>query len=167
MKNSFFPVLIVLGLSSACYAQDNPTYRETVDYILRNIDGDDSVSGAKWRHSLAEEGRCKFSMVIDKYFTDGGRDYSRTTYNFSLSNFDPKGTKTESHVLYGEKVRIVTPEKEKTVKITKIPLEGCNRYCNGHDSKHWNVPIETDNPQKVSRAFSHLIKICGGKEELF
>lgn len=166
-------------------ANDDPSYEETVNFILEK-------TGVSWdykKQSISFPERCQ--MVVTARYTnnDDILDEIRK-YHIPLAEMDPSRTEIWERagsvfVKAKKAAKIISTEhtsffnyagltNEYGVKMNKLGstfkcYEG-QKYCVS-TYRESGISVFTFNPKdnlpRLDRAFKHLIKLCGGKEELF
>ncbi len=144
-------------LSLSAFADQASEIKEAFDFINDKI---------KNRHT-APKGKCDFPQRLEmtknpcelKYIGEGG---FTTIDFFNLKDFDPQSVKVSGGVVTSyttgrKKVvkqifAIYSPEFKKTKFLDHLDMAyGCG--------------VDTDAANRIKRAFTHMIKVCGGKSE--
>ena len=169
-----------------------PNYSETLDFILQKTGTKHNYSNSIFYQKMVEVDKCIFNLHEDNY-TDGNQSEikDRTTYTFDLRNFDPSRVIIRNNL---DKVVLFGFDNKEVVEVNyinfdhprgkyKTQYEMCREdkwegyrisknKCYSENGEFQNsVSIGTfDNQRnmpKLAKALTHMIKICGGKEELF
>lgn len=166
-------IILSLFLSTSLSAKDSPSYDETIEFVLRKLDTTDANSkenfSAKKNRKYVVDKRCEInvtSILIMK--SDDDLYHARTNYSLALSEFDPTRIEAKYDGAEGPYVRMRTLESVESIYIS------INYLPNHEDSSDKNysykvstVDLNTDEPERVVKAMKHLVRLCGGKEELF
>lgn len=179
----FIAASIILT-TSPVLAQNVPSYDETVAFIRSKVNMND---GQNRVFRFIENEKCTFtySLTLLVGFDDSPVEGSIDA-TFNLSDLDPSKIyfKPSSNPSFpdGGAVNIETREAKKSIRkdwkfydtrksLPAFITWNANNMCRRVDLED-NYSIGTINPQRdngprVARALQHLVKLCGGKEELF
>lgn len=189
--------IMALALTSvspnSALAEDGPSYNDTVSFLqeklnTRSRDGSDS-------EKFEEVSRCKFRIYSTTYTNTlhfqninppDNIKWSATVIEFSARDLDP----SRVAVNFETEVQFFTLENYKLIRkrsifydVPSAILEGYGKQgdfieCDlgmCHRDVYYRSAAELDsilspaneNAPRVRRAMEHLIRLCGGKEELF
>lgn len=138
-----------------------PSYNETLDYLKRWIshtvasDG----SGVYFKIDSDKKDRCVLRFEARSHGEDGKPTYT-TVHKVPLAKLDPQRTE------YDDKGVVLWCFEEQNCMPFSMDFHDGNR--SGGDAP-W-LPISGYDPDRngrISKAFNHLIEICGGHGELF
>jgi hypothetical protein len=182
MMKLFRVVAFILMSASASIAQGGPSYDETVQFIIQKSDnysraitvrGDNASSGGAIQYRFHEVRRCVFAVVG----TGRGwyRAYGKRTVvdwdseiTIDFSTLDP--SRAEFTDGNGDNyVRVRSSDDSKNIRSQNVG-RGSNHYRNDFMDHFADIyvkdPAQRNGP-KLEEAIKHLIRLCGGKEELF
>ena len=159
MKKS---LLLIALLAGTAYAE--PTKEETWDYIRRNLTssiGTDSRFGGSYYKYSFDKSSCVFQKVTED---KNGNHSIFTTYTINLADLDPNEVKAITPSSSDPWIIMGCRERKNCVHTkSSNPSDNRNDY-NGYED---GLSLDSDVPERVAKAFSHLIRLCGGKPELF
>lgn len=166
------------------HAQDGPSYNEALAFLRSKVDLN---YGNTKTIRLIENKKCNFTQKTTLLPGSDGSPVEQTfLQTFELSDFDPSKIEYRKSTNPGFPndglVTAATKELKKAVR-----FESTSYFQSKPSSKSWkrigsnlyrsvyqreDVTFHTlqpnhDNGPRVVRALQHLVKLCGGKEELF
>ncbi|MBF0316645.1 MAG: hypothetical protein HQL04_00590 [Nitrospirae bacterium] len=167
-------LVLVFGLSPVVLGEDKPTKKETIAFIQEKCDNLKIAENITSRVYTDEKDDCTFVVEVKHI----GQSYRK--YIFHLKEMDPGVIKNgfdPLFVLYTDFVNTGVilgskeekKERKKAVKLIKM----------SYDDNKQEVVTETNqeevtficnsekSAEKVGKAMSHLIGLCGGKADLF
>jgi hypothetical protein len=179
MKITIF-VAFFLASASAVFAQEGPSYEETLRFLNSKVDLNRGTS----TNRLLENDRCDLVLrITNEANYKGRRQDDLINHYFDLSDLDP------SRIFYEESsfrpgeglVWIHTKENRDLIIQEQIfyressasPGYTCQSSgeCRSRISVSYIViqtlPPNNDNGPRAARALQHLVRLCGGQEELF
>lgn len=168
--------MIVICIAVNACSDGNPSYKETIDYIS---------SKTKTKHGVIEHeiefpAKCKMRQR-ETVYTNNGKISSYDYNEVDIKFLDPSKVK----IRYEVDLLLITTGYNEAVKKTfyakleyydyllKNPNFKCGKNLCQKDSTYTsdlsiiNFDSALEYAPKLKRAFEHLIKLCGGKEELF
>lgn len=151
-------LLLLFVMATPILAQDDPSYADTVEYILGRTDvstsgGGDGITYRTW---ISFPSRCQI-VVSRTYLKSNGNIDGHFEKQFDLEDIDPSEIDTNKNG-----VRLLTRERQNSIE-EKDLTQGYSSYT---DYAYVAVNRQ-DNIARVARALAHLTRLCGGKEELF
>ena len=179
--SKYFLIAWVALVGSVAQAQDGPSYEETVGFLKKKIDVTTNIHYQTL--DFPENCVAQIQLRKRKYGESGAFTSTQTA---QLDTLDP------SRIYSDDGIEVGAREREKVVQyrgewkfrsLSDIrewfqiieSQKGCsegNLMC--HDTyliDHFAIsnvlPPEEDNKPRVVRALKHLIRLCGGEEELF
>lgn len=190
MKLKYILAALVVALGSLAQAQDGPSYEETVSFLVSkvNIRSGDQNYYKSYRFEELES--CRFLYAADNFSTEGPNrtEYSQaqkiitSTAEIDFSELDPTTNEISSH---GVHVRSREGRNVISIQTTFFPAYydyaaaarekevrcrsdgSCLEPASYFDRATFYTFDANNNAPRVSRALEHLIRICGGREELF
>ena len=178
-------ILAFLGLTAlttfSAHALEGPSYDDTVSFLASKL----NVSNNKYTQEISYPERCV--MKVDYYARRFRKEdflKFRSIYLIPLEKMDPSNTPT-IHARENKEVieltGIVTSTKRNSIEkyyrdYGSDPDLSCDPkqlkcvWATDYDDYFWFSLVlspEEDNNPRVLKAMSHLIRLCGGKEELF
>lgn len=161
LRNVLAACLICVGSFAAA---DGPSYEDTLDFIIGKIATTPSA-GISFR--LYSPERCVLKTDEIWYDSSGSRTslYQRVV---RLSDLDP--TRVEYHSASSDVVHAHTRDNLMTVEDIHQQLDSSvygDSYRRASNDFFVRVRDPQQNTDRVVRALSHLIRVCGGEEELF
>lgn len=175
----YIPALALFFVATSVLAE--PTKQETINFIQNktNLVWTDNKSGKRDKKEKISISDCSITHVTHYYLADGQPTYKKIA---ELKHFDPTLTKFDKY----NTVNIYTREHLKKVDEYVEATDDFdfkqyvkwgykhNKQSNTLSHKNYSYSIltyvlspEEINGPKVLKAFNHLIKLCGGKGELF
>lgn len=148
MKLSIFAALF-LASASTSFAQDNPSYEDTVGYILDRT----NQSYPTWRQSIQFPENC-----VLRYRSIYPDDPWLNVSTLDLGDLDPATVQSRNSK---NDIFLIGRERREVIHF---------RNSNGSQGTKSNLQIfvrDGAEATRVGRAFQNLIRLCGGKEELF
>lgn len=190
-------ILIAAAFASAqlpmgALAQDGPSYEETVEFIQAKTLVTEEHDESSYVHQIQETNHCQFVLLSRQVGTKETDDWrlgpiGNERLFFDLSEFDPSRVEIDrwTVTINSRENQNVTIYEHEVLPENFANFKACisgksdfanyqkeDRSCRMHQ-KEWgsSVAIQTfdaeTNAPKLQRAFQHLIRLCGGKEELF
>ena len=179
-------------LPTMALAQDGPSYEETVEFIQAKTMVTEEHDESSFVYQIQETNHCQFVLLSRQVGTkenDAWRlgPIANERMFFDLSEFDPSRVEINRwHItINSTENRNVTAYEHEILPESFANFRACisgesdfanyqkeGRSCRMHQ-KEWgsSVVIQTfngdTNAPKLQRAFQHLIRLCGGEEELF
>lgn len=175
-----FAILAATVLGVQVSASDRPSYEETTGFLASKL----NVNSGKYIQRISYQEKCVMKVTYDwKEFDDRGFKFF-STYLVPLAKMDPSETVTV-HARENQKViqnlslikfanrRALDSYSGDYGDDKRLSCDGHALECRWeyeHSDYFWFpmiLPPESDNRPRVLKAMQHLIKLCGGKEELF
>lgn len=174
---SFFASVFLAAASAQ--AQDGPSYEETVKFIQNKVSNHNYDQNQK----LNFPDRCIVVKTVSATSYSQTEGWVTVESKVDLSTLDPsRVTLVDGGVAATarENRKVVTHEYIKRFNNhsdfdrNKVPSENCarsrltcSRLNKGPYISVYVIDPVQDNRPRMARALSHLIKLCGGTEELF
>ena len=152
-------------MGSVAQAQDGPGYEETLNFLHEKL----NLQSSSDLQKLVQNKKCEFSIVIETLCC-GVSVGNIETYTFKIKYFDPSKVKFYQDSVrdfYGETV--IQTIKNKRVVNWSSRNPGYDPLSKRLSRAIFRLvrPPQSDNGPRVVRALKHLIRLCGGQEELF
>ena len=155
---------LLISFGSMVQSQSGPSYEETVRFIMERVNTSNE-------YRLSETSRCNFE------FTDFGQSFNTgTAPNYvswvNLNRLDPSRVEAQLR----QRHAIVRMHATSSSIAIERRIDRVNRNQSVIRSERINsedfffVQVDRDHRNsapRVVRAFEHLIRVCGGREELF
>jgi hypothetical protein len=191
MSVKYIIAVLVTCSASIAHAQDGPSYEETISFLTSKVNVTRNLSGDTYNTYRFEElERCVFSYASDQFMTDGPNGTQYTTarrqvtsdVEIDFSELDPSSTEVSSG---GIDVRTREGREVISYRTSFHPAfwdyaaasreddvtcrsDGtCFERRAYFDGASFNTFDASNNAPRVASALTHLIQICGGREELF
>ncbi|KJU83853.1 hypothetical protein MBAV_003941 [Candidatus Magnetobacterium bavaricum] len=166
-------VVLVFGWTLTAWGKDNPTKKETIAFIQEKCDNLKITEDVTSRVYPDENDDCTFIVKIT-----GAQSYRK--YIVPLKEMDPGAIKNgfdTSLGMYTDFINIGViltsreDKKEKTKPVKAITVSYDDKKQERKtEENHEDVTFTCNterSAEKVGRAMSHLIVLCGGKADLF
>ncbi|MBF0606055.1 MAG: hypothetical protein SFH39_15230 [Candidatus Magnetobacterium sp. LHC-1] len=168
-------VALMLYCSAAAFAEDKPTKKETIAFVQERCDNMKIANNVRSRVYLDEKDDCTFIVEITNQFGQLQRKYV-----VPLKEMDPAMVKNGVDpilVIYTDFVNVGVQlnskedkkEKKKSVKAIHVSYlddkQGIKKEANEESAIF--ICNSENSAEKVGKAMSHLIELCGGKADLF
>jgi len=155
VKKPTYYAMLILTLSGPALAQEGPSYDDTVSFIRDKIE-------TKIHSFEVDKKTCGISI--------SSKDQLQSEiFSFSLADVDPSEIRTNRSSItiniinYNDRIR----------RDWQISSSACrsDEKCSGTDYTGsiflTALNKNPDNSERLGRAFEHLVRICGGREQLF
>jgi hypothetical protein len=172
MKLKFALTALVICLGSIGKAQDGPSYEETVAFIQSKLSSIAYAADGQRSFHFFELNRCEFEYHdILNWRSANGTVNRENIYRVQLSSLDPSRVSIgRTNDLYGFRpVVLSTREGQRSISSRYTPLSGCRdqNLCQAGSENVFRMELVSSEPERLQSAVSHLIRLCGGREELF
>ncbi|WP_133166227.1 hypothetical protein [Marinobacter fuscus] len=152
------------GNSQSNVTSDGPTRQETYDFLVGKMDGSWSLSRPndswKYLHYFSgSKGPCTITYMRVNT-REKPRVEEHTKITIPLKSVNPESVKVEGGNNSVSYVSIAT-----TNGYNDILCEG--DFCDAPKISKVTINVLTKDADKVAKAMTHLVKLCGGKAELF
>jgi hypothetical protein len=165
---------VALFWATLSVAQDKPSYNETLDFIksklITEIEGSSGSGHGIMAFNLSEKNKCEFVYVRTmRAHHDEGLIHNQMRSTVKFSDLDPSRLKLDLSInSYGYTTLVlITREIQEVIRVERKPLPGCQYVCYTSSRGSSKLRIATHDPNRLMRAVSHLIELCGGRKELF
>lgn len=185
MTFSKLPMIVALMLYAApTFAQEGPSYAETLTFLRSKVDLN---YGKTKTIRLVQNKKCNLTQATRLLAGfDGVPEEQSINVTFELSAIDPSrieyrkstnpGFPNDGYVLARTKELQKVIRTDANSYFSEKPTNkkwkcGARNMCRityvGEDIGFQILQPNHDNGPRVVRALQHLVKLCGGKEELF
>lgn len=157
------PIIALFASILSVSANASPSKSETIDYIKRNL-----ILVHEYRDTRDEflldinPKKCSVSYSFKKYINN--KIDSETVEVALLSEFDPNEVYSSNNWQEVGSVGLNCLEGKKCMKRTGRLNNGKNYI---ETRSRISLLVKKNKTKRLTKAFSHLIKLCGGKAELF
>lgn len=155
----------VFFTATSAQAQDGPSYEETIAFLQEKV----NVQSSSHSQQIIEDKECEFSIVIETLCC-GASAGNTITSAFRLRDFDPSKVAFHDDETRDFHTEIVmrASKNNKVVDWSSAQPRHDTLQKRARQAIFRLVrPPSRDNGPRVVRALKHLIRLCGGKEELF
>lgn len=196
-KLKAFTLMSVVFFAIPAHSEDGPSYEETTAFILKKLDFQDVCDGHACEITYSFPGQCVMTQVsltkytaeqnVDSFGRSGGWAEVLITKKASLRDFDPSlvGIQNSGRldILTNDERDLISTQiqerRQSSVSTNGSEVkDACGRsmaksgrtfvsVCNGSDRIIYISPAKQADLERLQKAFTHLIKLCGGEEELF
>lgn len=171
MKRTVLSSLILIASASGSSGQDGPSYEETVAFISEKVGNyrdsyDDGLYNRyDWEYSVEISPQCKLRVVAEMEggLIGGNPVDGREMQTVDLKLADPSTVSAGPDTVYFE----TTSDAE----VVHTENAGTGKYVRSQEFYKNSILIagigNAEVANRTAKAFEHLIRLCGGKEELF